>query len=142
MTKSEMFKKAHATAKQIRDCFECYRDAFAFALRELYAGAHQSTEEKLEAMGIEAWEKGDMKRYYVSEAQFEAVFGLAIDRYKSGNICGATLNGEPISNAQAAKLVNGKKIYFDAVSREWMQKGMADFRPSFLNETLKNSLRV
>mgnify|MGYP007112514903 CR=1 FL=1 len=37
MTNSERFIEAHKTAKQIRDCFSSYRDAFAFALMEIYA---------------------------------------------------------------------------------------------------------
>lgn len=36
MTNSERFIEAHKTAKQIRDCFSSYRDAFAFALKEIY----------------------------------------------------------------------------------------------------------
>ena len=37
MTNSERFTEAHKTAKQIRSCFGAYRDAFAFALTEIYA---------------------------------------------------------------------------------------------------------
>ena len=35
MTNSERFYKAHAIAKQIRSCFNAYRDAFGFALSEI-----------------------------------------------------------------------------------------------------------
>ena len=37
MTNSARFIEAHKTAKQIRSCFGAYRDAFAFALKEIYA---------------------------------------------------------------------------------------------------------
>lgn len=37
MTNSERFHKAHTIAKQIRSCFSAYRDAFGFALSEVYA---------------------------------------------------------------------------------------------------------
>ena len=37
MTNSERFTEAHKTTKQIRRCFGAYRDAFAFALTEIYA---------------------------------------------------------------------------------------------------------
>ena len=37
MTNSARFIEAHKTAKQIRGCFSAYRDAFAFALTEIYA---------------------------------------------------------------------------------------------------------
>lgn len=41
MTNSARFIEAHKTAKQIRDCFSAYRDAFAFALMEIYATEKQ-----------------------------------------------------------------------------------------------------
>lgn len=37
MTNSERFIEAHKTAKQTRGCFSTYRDAFTFALMEIYA---------------------------------------------------------------------------------------------------------
>lgn len=37
MTNSEKFIEAHKTAKQTRSFFSTYRDAFAFALKEIYA---------------------------------------------------------------------------------------------------------
>lgn len=71
--------------------------------------------------------------------QLEAVFGLSIDRYKTGNICGASLNGEGISNSKAYKLI-GRGIWYDANSDSWMQKTEYGTRP--LNDTLANSLRI
>jgi len=50
MTNAERFHRAHAIAKQIRSCFSCYRDAFAFALSEVYA---MKAEPKWNA--IEGW---------------------------------------------------------------------------------------
>lgn len=41
MTNSDRFIQAHKTAKQIHDCFSSYRDAFAFALTEIYAMERQ-----------------------------------------------------------------------------------------------------
>lgn len=41
MTKSARFIKAHKTAKQTRSYFSTYRDAFAFALTEIYATERQ-----------------------------------------------------------------------------------------------------
>lgn len=146
MTNSEKFIQAHKTAKQIRDCFSSYRGAFAFALTEIYAmerqertAAEQTTAEKLEAIGIDAWERGEMKRYYVNDSQLEAVFGLSIGRYNTGNISSASLNGEGISNSKAYKLL-GRGIWYDANTDSWMQKTEFGTRP--LNDTLMASLRV
>jgi len=36
MTNSGRFTEAHKTAKQIRDCFSAYREAFTFALKETW----------------------------------------------------------------------------------------------------------
>jgi len=151
MTNREIFCKAHATAKEIRGCFECYRDAFAFALCEIYAGlraekaeaaakAVETTEEKLEALGISAWEKNGMRRYYINADKVEAVFGLEIGRYNTGNICSARLNGEHISNTKAGRLL-ARKIYFDAVSREWMQSRPGCYPESLCND-LYDALRI
>lgn len=141
MTNSARFIESHKTAKQIRDCFSSYRGAFAFALKEIYAMERQerTTAEKLEALGISAWERGEMKRYYINDDQLEAVFGLSIGRYNSGNICGASLNGEGISNSKAYKLL-GRGIWYDAVTDSWMQK--TEFGIRELNATLANSLRI
>lgn len=143
MTNSERFIEAHKTAKQIRACFSAYRDAFAFALKEIYAmektREEKTTAEKLEALGIRAWERDGMKRYYIDDEKLEAVFGLSIDRYNTGNICSASLNGEGISNSKAYKLL-GRGIWYDAVTDSWMQK--TGSRTCALNDTLADSLRV
>ena len=146
LNNSERFIIAHKTAKQIRDCFSAYRDAFAFALSEVYAmekqgalAAEKTTAEKLEDLGITAWERDGMKRYYVNDDRLEAVFGLSIDRYKTGNICSASLNGEEISNSRAYKLI-ARGIWYDASADRWMQKTEYGTRP--LNDTLTASLRV
>ena len=142
MTGTELFTKAHKIARETRASFVTYRAAFSAALKGLYAmmkDNEKTTAEKLEDLGIEAWERGEMKRYYINADKLEAVFGLSVGFYKSGNICGATLNGEEISNSKAAKLM-GQKIFFDAVSGEWMQK--TSMGTGALNDTLKASLKV
>lgn len=152
MTNREIFCKAHTIAKEIRGCFERYRDAFAFALCEIYAGlraekaeaaakaAEKTVEGKLEDLGIDAWERGEMKRYYVNPDKVEAVFGLEISRYNTGNICGARLNGEPISNTRAGKLL-ARKIFFDAASRQWTQQ-RPGCRPEPLCDELMGAIRI
>lgn len=56
MTSSERFTKAHKTAKQIRDCFSTYRDAFAFALKEIYAmeKTQKATDEEIITAAVSA----------------------------------------------------------------------------------------
>lgn len=54
MTNSEKFHKAHTIAKQIRSCFSCYRDAFGFALSEVYAGERRSMSSDREIIFAEA----------------------------------------------------------------------------------------
>lgn len=147
LNNSERFIEAHKTAKQIRGCFSTYRDAFAYALKEVYAMEKQgmlaadekTTAEKLEALGITTWERDGMKRYYINDDQLEAVFGLSIGRYNTGNISSASLNGEGISNSRAYKLIS-RGIWYDANSDSWMQKTEYGTRP--LNDTLANSLRI
>lgn len=141
MTHSEIFRTAHQIARETKAIAGSYRIAFSCALRKVYAELRhpKTTAEKLEALGISAWERGDMKRYYLDDEHLEAVFGLWIDRYKTGNICSASLNGEGISNAAAGRLI-GQKIYFDAVTEKWMQR--RDSRAVELCETLASALRI
>jgi len=142
MTGHEIFCKAHQIARETRAAYVTYRAAFSAALKGVYAmmkDTEKTTAEKLEELGVEAWERGDMKRYYINDDVLEAVFGLRIDRYKTGNICSASLNGEGISNGKAYKLI-GRKIFFDAVKDEWMQT--TEYGTRALNDTLRDSLRV
>lgn len=146
LSNSDRFIIAHQTAKLIRGYFDSYRGAFAFALSEVYEmekqerlAAEKPTAEKLEDLGIAAWERDGMKRYYINDDQLEAVFGLSVGRYKTGNISSASLNGEGISNSKAYKLI-GRGIWYDANTDSWMQKTEYGTRP--LNDTLTDSLRV
>ncbi|SET27533.1 hypothetical protein [Thorsellia anophelis] len=88
-------------------------DYFRSALKMAWGiirGVTMSTEQKLLDLGLESW-KG--KRIYIKDDFFEVVFGLKLDRYKSGQIKKAYLNGEEISNNQAWKLSQREYIYFD-----------------------------
>lgn len=143
MTNSERFHKAHTIAKQIRDCFSCYRDAFGFALSEVYRGENgmeeKTTEQKLIDLGIRAWERGDMRRYYMDDNGFERVFGLSVGRYNTGNISSARFCGESISHAKAGRLM-GRAVYYDAVKGDWFKK--TAFGVEVLSGELRDALRV
>ncbi len=59
---------------------------------------------QLDGMG-KLWEKGGNIRFYLdSDKALKEAIGLTIDRYKSGAISGAKINGEKISNNKAWKI--------------------------------------
>ena len=70
------------------------------------------TIEQLEAAGGNLWEKGAMRRVYFNN--LPALIGLELDKYKSGSIASAKLNGETVSNAEAGRIIEGLgKVWFD-----------------------------
>lgn len=71
-----------------------------------------NTIQKLEALGLTHWIKGDMDRIYIDDKDLKAVFGLEIEYYKTGNIKSAILNGDKLSNNKAYGLLRNR-IYFD-----------------------------
>ena len=71
------------------------------------------TIETLVAIGGNRWTKNGYDRIYFNNwARF---IDLEIERYKTGNIYSASLRGEPISNAEARRLLGAvTKVYWDA----------------------------
>lgn len=65
---------------------------------------------KLEAKGFKRWTKGEHDRLYANVENF----GLELHHYNSGNISGATLNGEKISNSYGAEIKRNTSIYLNA----------------------------
>lgn len=63
-------------------------------------------------IGGREWTKGDMHRVYINADVWAPLVGLEIEHYKSGNICGAELNGAKISNARASRLT-AIKVYWE-----------------------------
>ena len=67
-------------------------------------------------IGGTEWKKGNLHRIYFNDEAYRQVvkdeMGLVYTQYKTGNIKSATLNGEPISNGKARKMLP-YKIYFD-----------------------------
>lgn len=71
------------------------------------------TVEKLVEMGAKEWHKGSMNRLYMNGAMTELV-GLYVERYKTGNISYAELNGEKISNSEGYRIINAaERLYID-----------------------------
>lgn len=110
MTKSELFKAAHAMARKVIQAGDDYRATFGAALKILLS--KPSLLEQLIAIGGALWEKAGMRRIYFNNAA--ELYGLTYSTYKTGNISSARLDGEEISNSQASKILNKiGKIYFD-----------------------------
>lgn len=69
---------------------------------------------KLEAKGFRRWTKGEHDRLYANVEDF----GLELHHYNSGNISGATLNGEKISNSYGAEIKRNTSIYLNVNNGE------------------------
>ena len=71
---------------------------------------------QLDGMG-RLWEKGGKVRFYLdSDKALKEAIGLTIDRYKSGAISNAKINGEKISNNKAWKIsYSAHDSYIDLV---------------------------
>lgn len=68
------------------------------------------TREQMIAIGGKPWQpKQGPERIYLNE--WHEMAGLEIERYHTGNIKSAYLDGEKISNIKAYNLANGK-VYF------------------------------
>ena len=74
--------------------------------------------EVLKELGANEWHKGNYNRLYLNEA-VDALIGLETECYKSGNIKSAWLKGEPISNAEAGRIIERTcKAYVDLDTME------------------------
>ncbi|EOY6714382.1 TPA: hypothetical protein ACWMH2_000194 [Proteus mirabilis] len=118
MNKSALFTSAHKIAKSTVSVVGDYRIAFMLALRSLYHTV-ESTTSKLIKLGCSVWENYGKRRVYINYDKLEAVFGLEIGFYNTGNISYAYMHGEKISNTSAYKLLSVKP-YFDCVTNSWV----------------------
>lgn len=76
-------------------------------------------------VGGNRWQKNGMDRVYFNG--LASWYGLETTRYNSGNICGATLNGESISNNRARKIIDSlynAKIWFDVPTEQFMGRNI------------------
>lgn len=65
----------------------------------------QKIQELLKDTSNNLWEKYNKKRLYLD---FAKIVNLEVDRYNTGNISSAYLEGEKISNSKAYKYIQGK----------------------------------
>lgn len=77
------------------------------------------TENMLISLGCKVWEGGEHRRIYINtDEQFEAVFGLKVERYNGGGIKRVELDGDKLSNNKAFKILT-EKHFFDCVAKKW-----------------------
>lgn len=91
---------------------------------------NQAQIEKLMELG-NRWQKNGMDRIYIND--LPTLYGLRVERYNTGNICAAWLNGESISNNSARQLVysfSNAKIWYDMADGKFRGQGLDgdDFR--------------
>lgn len=81
------------------------------------------TAESLTAIGGKLWENGSMRRIYFND--LPELFGLVAERYNTGNISAANLNGASISNSRAREIhavLSTGKLWYDLTSNEFASK--------------------
>lgn len=70
------------------------------------------TAEAVIALGGRRWQRSGMDRVYLNDWLQYA--GIEIDYYKSGNICGASIDGRGVANSRIGRIVSTvSKVYFD-----------------------------
>lgn len=73
------------------------------------------TADQIEALGGHRWTKADKDRVYLNVEVWAALIGLETSHYGTGNISGATLDGEAISNARAKDILGCiDKVFWDS----------------------------
>lgn len=78
--------------------------------------------EFLKELGSE-WEKNGMHRIYFND--LPGWYGLQYERYNSGNVSSATLDGEHISNSKATGILSdllALKIWYDVTTERFYWK--------------------
>ncbi len=84
----------------------------------------QITLEAVKTLGKE-WSKDTMHRIYIDNP--EQYMGLIVHYYGTGNVSGATLNGESISNSKAKNiLAQVGKVFFDVNKGEFCYDRMTN----------------
>lgn len=77
--------------------------------------------EMLVGLGGREWTKGRHHRVYLTESMTCQALGLVVTRYESGNVSGATLGGETISNGTARDLLREiDGLYYDVLASKFI----------------------
>lgn len=106
------------------------------------SGEMMTTQSKVDAIVSQLdgkeWRSGDKHRVYFNN--LPELFGLKTNRYNTGNISDATLDGEPISNSKASRIIEGfrnTKIWYDVAEDK-----VKFIPPSFGKEIGEDEVRV
>ena len=78
------------------------------------------------------WEKYNKRRLYLD---FAKIINLEVDRYNTGNISSAYLEGEKISNSKASKYLEGT-AYIDLDTNTLITKFMVAYIIELLQDAL------
>jgi hypothetical protein len=89
--------------------------------------------EKMLSIG-KIWNQNGFNRIYFPISL--DMIGLEVERYNTGNICSAKLDGEKISNSKAGKMItqlNSGKVWFDIPTQKFMSKNLGLFTDDIIN---------
>ena len=89
----------------------------------------ESTVQKLEKAGGKEWESDDGRYHRVYFDDLPGWYGLQAERYGTGNISSAKLDGQKISNSQARKIESalyGGKVWYNVKTGEYESKGISE----------------
>jgi len=81
---------------------------------------------RLQTLGGRMWEKGQYRRIYFNMRLVHDYMGLNVQYYNTGNVSGATLAGERISNSEARRIISALddcKIYYDLTDGKIYYRG-------------------
>jgi hypothetical protein len=96
-------------------------------ITESQGNNEQRTVEKLKAAGGSEWESGDNRRVYFND--LPELYGLQAERYGTGNISSAKLDGQNISNSKARKIESGLfggKVWYNVKTGKYESKGLSE----------------
>lgn len=121
MTKSDLFKTAHKTAKENRSCFADYRMAFAWALKETYKMLKENPFETRFNDALKAAE---------ADADATSVSDQNRGTYINFHMCDA-LNCREIYSVSDLDCIRGKesKIFSLMLAIRQIEKGVAARKP-------------
>lgn len=94
--------------------------------------------EKMEANGFNRWTKGDYDRMYFNIEDTDA---MDVERYNTGNISYAELNGKEISHAEAGRIL-AVKAYVDVATGEVVVNGHNEEAEEIVKEEIEKVLNA
>lgn len=101
------------------------------------------TIEELIRVGGTRWQKAGRDRVYFNGPA--TWYGLETNRYNSGNISTASLDGEKISNGKAHKIcvdLGYAKIWYDAADSRFHASGIDHDSQAYLDKIVGNIMAV